>query len=197
MCPLCSGTSVPYHSDKQRSYEECSECGLVFVPRSELISEDAEKSRYDSHEIDNGYMTYLSTIAAAIMPHRDPNDRGLDFGCGKTTILADVVGNMDSYDAFYRPEESLLQKKYDFVVMSEVIEHLRDPRGTMEQLKKLAPKFFIKTKLLPEKSKFDQWFYKRDVTHIQFFSPKSFSALGFKEWRKVGEDIYLFMGSSN
>ncbi len=191
MCPLCSGSAHSYHQDKQRSYFECEKCGLVFVPREELIGSHAEKSRYDSHEIDPGYQTYISTIAAAIMPHVK-GERGLDFGSGKTTILGDIIGNVDSYDIFYRPDETLLNRNYDYIIMSEVIEHLRNPKETMEMLRKLAPKFFIKTKLLPEKSKFENWFYKRDITHVQFFNPTSFDALGFAHWKKIGEDIYLF-----
>lgn len=192
MCPLCGSSSELYHQDKQRSYQQCESCELVFVPRSELVTSEAEKSRYDAHETDNYYQTYLSTIAAAIMPHRKTHEHGLDFGCGKTTALGDIIGNVESYDLFYRPDQSLLTKKYDFIILSEVIEHLRDPKQTMDELKKLAPKFFIKTKLLPEKSKFADWFYKRDVTHIQFFNESSFNALGFREWKKIGEDIYLF-----
>lgn len=192
MCPLCGSDSELYHQDKLRSYQQCKTCELVFVPRSELVTSDAEKTRYDSHEIDNYYQTYLSTIAAAIMPYRRPHERGLDFGSGKTTSLGDIIGNVDSYDLFFRPDESLLLNKYDFIIMSEVIEHLREPHETMLRLRKLAPKFFIKTKLLPEKEKFADWFYKRDITHIQFFNEKSFNALGFREWKKIGEDIYLF-----
>lgn len=192
MCPLCGSISHLYFQDKQRSFQECDACKLVFVPRSELVTEYAEKSRYDAHEIDKYYQTYLSTIAAAIMPHRKPDERGLDFGCGKTTALGDIIGNVESYDLFYRPDENLLNQKYDFIILSEVIEHLRNPKQTMEDLKKLASKFFIKTKLLPEKSKFPDWFYKRDITHVQFFNETSFNALGFREWKKIGEDIYLF-----
>lgn len=197
-CPLClSRDEELFSQDKQRSYQLCRSCGLVFVPRTELVSLSAEKDRYESHEnseTDDGYRKYLGTIADAIRKEVGPSDHGLDFGSGKTKLLAELLSPnpVESYDVYFHPDDSLLQKKYDFIVMSEVIEHLRDPRETMESLRNLSRKFFIKTKWYPEKEKFSEWFYKRDITHVQFFNETSFNALGFKSWKKIGGDLYLF-----
>lgn len=197
-CPLClSHDEELFSQDKKRSYQLCLGCGLVFVPRSELVSLSAEKDRYESHEnseTDDGYRKYLGTIASAIKAEISPFDQGLDFGSGKTKLLAELLApnSVESFDVYFHPDESLLQKKYDFIIMSEVIEHLRDPRATMQSLRKLSGKFFIKTKWYPDKEKFSEWFYKRDITHVQFFNETSFNALGFKSWKKIGGDLYLF-----
>jgi len=197
-CPLChSADNELFDQDPIRHYYLCKSCGLVFVPRNELISESLEKSRYDAHEnseTDSGYREYLTSIAVSIRPHLKHGEKGLDFGCGRTKLLAEILSpqTIDSYDVYFHPEESLLEQNYDFIIMSEVIEHLRDPALTMKKLRTLSSKFFIKTKMYPDKEEFGSWFYKRDNTHVQFFNETSFNELKFKEWKKIGTDLYLF-----
>lgn len=205
ICPLCLGKDPElYDKDKERSFFQCPHCGLVFVPRSDLISLHTEKERYEAHDnaSDNsGYVNYLTKIADSIDRKLKPNSFGLDFGSGKTTVLEEILENrgheLISYDVFFHPDEGYKKKQYDFIIMSEVIEHLRDPREEMISLKKLLKDdgmLFIKTKFLPEKN-FSTWFYKRDITHVQFFSWKSFKTLSelleLEPSEEVGEDLYL------
>jgi hypothetical protein len=198
ICPLCNCADHElFNRDKFRHYYLCSNCELVFVPRTELISQSVEKSRYEAHEnseSDPVYYTYISKIAQDLRSHLKEGDNGLDFGCGRTKLLAKLLGpfNVDSYDIFFHPDDSLLNKKYKFIIMSEVIEHLRDPALTIKNLKTLSSTFFIKTKLYPQKEEFSSWFYKRDSTHVQFFNERSFDELKFSDWKKIGDDLYMF-----
>ena len=208
MCPLClSQKTELFHQDKNRSFLKCLCCGLVFVPRSELVSLSEEKSRYDAHENsedDLGYKNYLQTILHALRPHLKTADEGLDFGCGRTTLLSDLAQGEGfkvlSYDLFYHPEPEHFKRTYDFIILSEVIEHLRSPLETMLELRRLlrpGGRFFIKTKVYPEApGHFAQWFYKRDITHVQFFTPSSFNelsqAMGLSPHEDLGSDLYLF-----
>jgi SAM-dependent methyltransferase len=206
MCPLClSLESELFDQDKQRSFYKCVHCELVFVDRKVLISESLEKDRYESHENseeDIGYKNYLSKIASSIKPYLFLDAKGLDFGCGKTKMLAELLKPLSvvSYDVYFHPEGNLLQEKFDFIILSEVIEHLRTPRETMLMLNAcLKPngKLFIKTKLRPESYEdFSKWFYKRDITHIQFFNGQSFSELAdlcqLNSPIEIGEDLFLF-----
>lgn len=206
-CPLCLSYKVEqFDQDKFRHYLKC-DCGLVFVPREELISEEDEKKRYDSHqnsESDPGYRNYLKQIADAVLPYVKENEVGLDFGCGRSKVLEEILHSdgvhVSSFDLFYHPEQDLLEKKYHFLILSEVIEHLRDPREIMLKLKELLHprgKIFIKTKWYPaEAQKFSEWFYKRDLTHVQFFNETSFQELGriigLENLQDLGNDLYLF-----
>ena len=188
-CPLCHSKACQFFDeDKFRKYFRCLTCSLVFVPRESILSITAEAERYEHHrndENDINYRAYLSEIFHAIQPFIKKEQIGLDFGCGKTMLLAKIAAEsgviMDSYDLYFRPEEKIWEKKYDFVVMSEVIEHLSGPRDIMLRLKDLLlPKgqIFIKTKFyMPDQSAFKNWFYKRDLTHVQFFDLASMSRL--------------------
>lgn len=207
ICPLCSLTnSTLYEEDKKRHYFQCESCQLVFVPRTEVLSEDLEKKRYEAHDndaSDAGYVEYLTKIVESITPFLHEYSKGLDFGCGKSMLLAKILKakkiECSSYDLFFHPNVEVLNGKYDFIVLSEVIEHLRFPSNELTQLTSLLQNdgmLFIKTKLLPKKEDFSSWFYKRDLTHIQFFSEESFHALsglfGLSSAQRVGEDLYLF-----
>jgi ubiquinone/menaquinone biosynthesis C-methylase UbiE len=204
-CPVCGKSEVsPYHQDKLRSYCQCFHCKLVFVPRSELISEHQEIKRYEAHEnesFDPNYQNYMAKISSMITPHLEPGDKGLDFGCGRSKMLEKLITGkgwpVTSYDKYFHPL-NLLGDVFDFIVLSEVIEHLRTPEMDLQDIKRLLAsggKLFIKTKILPP-SGFDQWFYKRDITHVQFFSEKSFQQLGLKFQLRgpeyLGNDLWLF-----
>ncbi|WPU64659.1 class I SAM-dependent methyltransferase [Peredibacter starrii] len=206
-CPLCQHqSSTIFDQDKIRSYYLCGNCELVFVPREALISPTEEKKRYDSHQNsdqDPGYHHYLQNISQEVLPHLLKSERGLDFGCGATKILGSFFEqrghSVDSFDLYYHPDQSIWDKKYDFIILSEVIEHLGEPETVMKRLSSIlnpAGKIFIKTKMYPQKSQFPNWFYKRDITHVQFFNQKSFEFLAqlmkMTGPEKIGDDLFLF-----
>lgn len=210
-CPLClDHNTQEYSRDKFRSYFQCTHCELIFVPRSQLISPADEHARYQHHENaadDVYYQKYLQQIRDQILPTLKPSQRGLDFGCGGTELLGELFQSknfeVDSYDLYFFPREEIWNKKYHFIILSEVIEHLRDPLTEMQKLTQLLlpqGKIFIKTKLHPgDKSLFDNWFYKRDNTHVQFFNQTSLKELA-KQLKMegpimLGEDLSQFTGS--
>jgi len=206
-CPICLECNTQeYSQDKFRSYSICNVCGLIFVPRSELISTQDERARYGHHQNeseDPAYFNYLSKIVNDCIPSLKPGDEGLDFGCGPSPLMAKIFSSRgftaDSYDLYFHPHLPYKNKTYDFIILSEVIEHLRNPIEVMKELGHLLNvngKFFIKTKFYPEKELFHHWFYKRDSTHIQFFNEEAFkhlaSILKVKYEGRIGEDLYLF-----
>ena len=207
ICPLClSQEHQEFDRDKNRSYQLCSNCTLVYVPREQLISSAEEKQRYDSHENstdDPGYAAYLNNIADSMLPYLASGMKGLDFGCGRTTLLADLLEEshltMNSYDLYFHPNEKVWEGRYDFIVLSEVIEHLSHPREIMKKLCSLLNEegmIFIKTKFYPkDASIFKNWFYKRDKTHVQFFNEESFQFLvkeiELSSFERIGDDLYL------
>lgn len=207
ICPVCQNKdSEHFDQDKFRNYLKCSGCDLIFVPRTSLVSPEAEKERYSAHEndINQGYSEYLNKIVVAAKPFLKRKSVGLDFGCGKTHLLADLFQKhefqVSSYDLFFHPDEDLLQHQYDFIILSEVIEHLRKPREELLKLKNLLKpdgQIFIKTKFQPVlASEFSKWFYKRDSTHVQFFNETSFREVAHilecLSFKCIGEDLFLF-----
>ncbi len=207
-CLICSSNAIFYTKDKKRNYFLCEPCQLIFVPRSELISEADERSRYELHDNDEqnlSYANYLDEICHHIYPLIEKGKNGLDFGSGKSKIMSDLLSQreltIDSYDIFFHPNEEIWLKKYDFIILSEVIEHLRDPLLTMKNIRSILSgdgKLFIKTNLFEfETQNFLTWYYKNDPTHIQFFSWHALEELGRRfnlgELKRTKlKDLYYF-----
>lgn len=207
-CPLCDSIrNKLFDIDQFRSFLLCGNCSLVFVPRDQLINDVAEKKRYESHhnsENNSEYKKYLQKIADNVSPFLNKNSVGLDFGCGKTRIIENYLKRQGfevfSYDLFFHPDYSVFERRYHFIILSEVIEHLRNPFDEMKRLTSLLHDnglIFIKTKLRSEDAnEFKNWFYKRDITHIQFFSELSFFHLGqycgLSRPLKLEDDLILF-----
>ena len=131
---------------------------------------------------------------------------GLDFGCGPGPtlhVMFEELGYpMAIYDPFYAADESVLEIEYDFVTATEVVEHLQNPRQSLNKMWRcVKPGGYlgIMTKLVKDQESFAGWFYKNDETHICFYSVETFKWLS-GQWRTepvfVGEDIVFFRKKS-
>ncbi len=204
-CPLCHQTQgVPFHQDKRRHYLQCGNCRLVWVDRNDCLDAQAEKAMYDLHENDpddEGYRRFLSRFANPLLEKLSPNSHGIDFGCGPGPTLSGMIElhghSVALYDIFYYPDASVLQSEYDFVMATEVIEHLHHPDRVWQQwLAMLKPGGWlgVMTKQVINKEAFIHWHYKNDLTHVSFFSRDTFNYLA-KQYNLaiefVGNDVIL------
>lgn len=191
-CPLCADKNTShYFQDTIRDYWQCVNCNLVFVDHSQHVNETDEKLRYDQHQNsinDEGYCAFLGHLLEPLSERLPESAEGLDFGCGPgptLSLLLEQKGyRVDCYDKYYLPDEKLLTKQYDFITSTEVLEHLREPRLTIDRLNScLKPGAYlgIMTQLLPEFEQFSKWHYKKDQTHICFYSDVTFKWIA-KRW---------------
>ena len=192
ICPLCFGQDISkIHEGEGRHYLQCGACQLVFVPKEFHLTQEAEKTHYDSHENnpnDLGYRTFLSKIFIPLNELLKEKSSGLDFGSGPgptLSIMFEEKGHtMVIYDKYYSPDNSVLDKSYDFITLTEVIEHLTTPARDLDLLWGLVkPNGYlgIMTQLNEETISFKDWYYRLDPTHICFFGPKTFVEVA-KKW---------------
>ncbi len=183
LCPLCSGTDTQKFSySENRPYYLCKVCDFVFVPEEFFVSMDEEKAKYDNHKNtpeDKGYCDFLDQLLLPLEAHLKEGDIGLDFGSGPGPTLSIMMKergyDMDIYDIFYHDRAEVFEKEYDFITTTEVIEHLHQPLVEIERLwacLKEGGALGMMTAFRVED--FTSWYYKRDLTHIRFFTPKSF-----------------------
>ncbi|MGS2722294.1 class I SAM-dependent methyltransferase [Porticoccus sp. GXU_MW_L64] len=205
LCPLCSAADCqPYHQDKFHHYLCCNRCQLVFVPPNQHLSPEQEKAEYDLHQNDiddPGYRRFLSRLFTPLSERLPTGGEGLDFGCGPGPALAamfrEVGHSISLYDCFYYPDSRVLDKQYDFIVATEVVEHLSQPGLELQRLWGLLKPggwLGVMTKLVIDRDAFRQWHYKNDKTHICFFSRETFQWLA-GQWGAsvefVGADVIL------
>jgi SAM-dependent methyltransferase len=179
-CPLCAGQALAYHRDEQRAYLQCTRCELVFVAPQDRIDRRAEFALYCLHENsvdDPGYRQFLQRLAGPLCERLAPASRGLDFGCGPAPALAAMLEEAGHrvalHDSFFSPAPELLEQRYDFITATEVVEHLHRPGPVLAQLWDcLLPGAWlgVMTKLVRDREAFAGWHYKRDPTHVCFFS---------------------------
>ncbi|MDA1161633.1 MAG: class I SAM-dependent methyltransferase [Planctomycetota bacterium] len=204
-CPLCSSREfVDFHKDDSRQYLRCEICRLIFVPREYHLSSTDEKSHYDQHENspdDPGYRRFLGRLFEPMNGRVTAGSRGLDFGSGPgptLSVMFEEVGHdVSIYDPFYAPDDTLLDRQYDFVTASEVVEHLCNPSEDLHRIwncVKPGGLLGIMTKQALDQASFPKWHYKNDPTHVSFFSRHTFSwlaAIWSAELTLLGSDVIL------
>jgi len=187
ICPLCRSENTAEfleirdpHSDL-KLYRKCPECRLVFLEPRFHLSPEEEKRRYDTHQNspeDSGYVNFLSRLTGPLTERLTPGAAGLDFGCGPGPALGIMLEkkgfSVENYDLYYFPDARLLERDYDFIACTEVMEHLRSPRAELELFAKLLErrrgKLGIMTQMFVPGTDFSKWYYRLDPTHIAFYS---------------------------
>lgn len=189
-CILCDTFSPHYFSDaKERTYYSCPQCGLVFLGHTHYLSESEEIERYKLHthdSFDQGHINFLKP--ALLCAYEALVDKKtcslLDFGCGPFSQLKVMNTKrhirIDEFDLNFKNDQKVFSNKYDLIVLTEVIEHLKNPLQVFNQLKVMlnpSSAILVQTSLWHEDIDFKNWHYIRDPTHIAFYSHKSFEYL--------------------
>lgn len=205
-CPLCASQKVrPYFQEKHRDYVQCQCCDLVWVPQVFHLTADEEKAAYDHHQndpADLGYRRFLSRAVEPLFSSLAKEKKGLDFGCGPgptISVMAAEVGlEMENYDLYYQHQPELLTRQYDFITMTEVIEHIYQANAVLTQLDRMLAAggvLAIMTKRVLSQEAFATWHYKHDLTHIVFYSNATFEWIAKQfNWRLefVANDVVYF-----
>lgn len=197
MCPLCYGDACFFLSEDQREYWRCPNCRLIFVPPDFFLPRQEEIERYLQHEnsLENeGYVKMFREkidIVKAVCPKIR---KVLDYGCGYEPVLKTLLSRegylVDGYDLNFFPQCDF-QPGYDLIISVETFEHFKEPGKEIDKLVSLlsASRYIaVMTRFYPGEKKlvseFKNWYYKRDPSHIAFYSPETFSwiaeAKGFK-----------------
>jgi len=113
-----------------------------------------------------------------------PSALGLDFGCGEGKVLSLMAKargyRVENYDLYYANHPELLTRQYDFITLTEVIEHVSDADALLTLLKgMIKPQgiLAVMTKRVLNPTAFSAWHYKNDPTHINFYSEATFQWL--------------------
>lgn len=183
-CPLClSGKTEYYIKINARSYSRCTSCDLIFMHPEDLLPPEREKERYELHQnhgLDSGYTSFLNQIIRPVKQRVPKGKTGLDYGSGPfpalTKLLEEAAYRMDLYDVFFNPDNRVFNKKYDFIVLSEVAEHFYRPATEFRRLPHLLkPRawLFVMTHRTDAIQDFATWYYPKDATHVCFYARKS------------------------
>lgn len=208
-CSICGGQGQLAFWGRwlAQSYWHCLECRGVFVAAVDRLPLAAERACYRNHQndpADPAYRRFLQPAFAAVVGVVKAGDAGLDFGCGPGPALAALLTEagyeMSLYDPMFVPDETIWQRRYDFITMTEVAEHLHDPAGVLAKIYRLinpGGTLVVMTKQLVSRELFGAWYYKNDPTHVAFFSHDTWPKIlgGAKtpgSWSVRGADVVVF-----
>lgn len=207
-CPLCRepGTVPAYRepTGRRRAYHDCPRCGLVFLDPAHRVGADEERRRYRSHRNDPdepGYAAFLERLAGPLTRRVPAGSRGLDYGSGPGEAMGRILSRrgllVDAYDPHFRPETP--GRGYDFVVCCEAAEHFHRPADEFARIDACLSRpgvLAVSTRPLEDDASFADWWYRRDVTHVSFYRPRTFDWIARRHgWSALDEPrdgVFLF-----
>lgn len=178
-CPLCHHQAISFYKKRNRHFFQCTHCLAIFLHPDSRFEKESERKRYLQHQSgieDSGYLTFISPITTVIQNSFTAGHKGLDFGCGHTPVLSELLSKQQidiaSYDPIFHDNKALLDQKYDFIICCEVIEHFYHPDKAFELLRKLLKPnghLICHTNIYQDDIDFQSWYYKNDPTHVFFY----------------------------
>jgi hypothetical protein len=189
LCQLCraGASQFLYNHWKEGDYYHCQNCDLRYLDPQFYVSLEKEKDVYLTHENDVDspeYQDFMRPIFEKVKSIVKTDDKGLDYGCGPGPALAKMLNEagyqVNIYDPIFYNDPKAIQTTYDYVICTEVIEHFKEPIKEFLKLKELLkPDGILAMMTLIYNSKIDfaNWHYRRDPTHVSFYSATTLEKL--------------------
>ncbi|VAV92040.1 hypothetical protein MNBD_ALPHA08-1242 [hydrothermal vent metagenome] len=205
-CRLChNNDTVGFAKTNNRDYLACDTCKLVFVSQPQLPDLETEWAEYRLHQNDPNdqrYRAHLAKLTTPLVKDLSKIAKGLDFGCGPGPTISVMLGeqgyDVANYDPAFYADKTLLQRQYDFISCTEVVEHFHNPArdfALLAGLLKPGGRLGIMTQLLNDEIDFKSWYYTREISHVAFYSVATMAWIGERfGWRVevLGNDVILF-----
>jgi hypothetical protein len=207
-CLICKSVASDFYKDQKNgfSYLKCNKCGFCYLNPKFRLDSMAEKARYETHQNDihdPRYQNFVKPLFSEITKRFTSAAMGLDFGCGEgpvlTHLLSQVGYKVDLYDPFFNNDLTAFERSYDYIFAIEVFEHLYNPENEIRRLKAMLKKqgaLFIMTEFLEDDIDFATWYYRKDPTHVSFYSQKTCDFIcehyDFTTFTKLNHRIGMF-----
>ncbi len=184
ICPLCGSLTAACPAAHRRPFNHCPVCDLIHVAREAQLTPEQCAERYRLHRnsrMDPGYVAMLWETIAFLEKGAANLCRVLDYGCGPNPVLAELLQErgyrVTAYDPLFAPAADL-SSPYDAVVAVEVFEHFTDPAMELRRIAALlreGGRLVARTLLHHGPNMFADWWYARDMTHVAFYSARTFA----------------------
>ncbi len=179
-CPLCLNPTPQLLLEK---YIHCGDCDLISLLPSFRLPPELEKQRYLLHQGQNpdGLTQFLRPALSYVERNLSTKSKILDYGCGADQVLVKYLNHrgytVEGYDPFFFPKALTPNiQRFDAVIATEVVEHFFEPRDQFAKLVDLLlaeGELILMTSLHQGGAHFKDWSYRRDPTHVSFYSEKT------------------------
>ena len=102
------------------------------------------------------------------------------------------------YDPFFFPNKNVLLRKYKFITCSEVVEHFFNPYEEFDKINNLLDNnswFGVMTTFLQRDDLFEDWYYRKDPTHVAFYAKQTLEMIADMMYWKCeihSDNVVLF-----
>lgn len=195
-CPLCHNSDFkPWAPETSPAvYLKCAICHFVWLIPEQRPTAARQAERYREHHNladDPPYQKYLGRLVDRVKPHLTPGQRGIDYGSGPVEGMRALMEPQGwlvaSYDPDFFPGLGAFKEPVQFILCNEAAEHFFEPAEDFRRFAQLLPQggiLGLRTECLPEESAFAKWWYRKDDTHICFYSTQTFQWLAARDgWR--------------
>ncbi len=199
-CPLCNSNSLPFYIGPLGEYHRCELCFSIFLLPEYHLNDEDEKKRYETHNndvTDSGYQKFVQPLVDAVLGSFSKEQKGLDFGCGEGPVISYLLKkkgfDIDLYDPFFNDDETVFSRNYNYIILSEVMEHFHRPDkefNTLFSLLNPGGKIFCLTELYRDDIDFSKWHYKDDETHVFFYHERSIEYIA----ERFGNSTFMING---
>lgn len=205
-CRLCRGETKLFFEKRNEKYYQCLRCFALFLNPANYLTKKEEKNRYLEHNNDvedPGYQEFVEPIVSLVSQKFSQKSQGLDFGAGTGPVAARLLQQkgyaVQLYDPFFWNNPKALNRKYNFIICCEVIEHFHFPLKEFKLLKSLLKpggSLICMTDLYSEEIDFKKWYYKDDPTHVFFYHQNTLtkiaSLIKFSSMESKGRVVEFF-----
>ena len=205
-CIVCKNKKIKiFITIKEKVYWKCCYCLSKFLDKTHYVDLETERNHYlkhDNHVNGIDYRKFLSRLTNPLKKIISKNENGLDYGCGFAPALAEMLSeegyNIDCYDPFFFPNKKIFLKKYKFITCSEVVEHFFKPSEEFKKIDnilELNGYLAIMTSFMTDDHLFEDWYYRRDPTHVVFYHKKTFQVIAKQmNWQMINpsKNIVIF-----
>ena len=205
-CPLCGSVIIhDFYQGSDRDYLICDCCALIFVPPKFHLTAEQERQRYDLHQNspdDARYRDFLNRLLKPLVVQLKSGSKGFVFASGPAPTLSLMLQeqgfSMSVYDLYYANNSDVLSQHYDFLCCTEALEHFASPNHEWQLFLSMVKNggwIAIMTSMYDTVASFSDWYYKNDLTHICFYSRKTFQWLAQRDGLHVqieSDSVILF-----
>ncbi len=207
-CLICNNATNKL-DDKQLNvtYSVCQDCGFIHKDKEYHVDKEEELNQYSLHNNSFESVGYVNIFVNLIKDYITPlNIMGnfLEYGSGPGPVLKELLVkdgySVYDYDPFFNDNDEYLNYKYELVTCTEVVEHFFNPLLEFAHLSNLIEQggyLVITTRLRTmDIPSFLDWWYRRDTTHVSFYTTKSLEIIATRFDLKIiksnGINIIVF-----